>query len=157
MDISLENKRVLKNIIYVTRDTTKLGNKTIQTLNQQTEKFYHMEDILDEINNSLSRSERIMRRMKSISGLIIDIFYRISLPQDRKHVNEITPKKVISDNDYEDLLDEISDTLVSIKEQSIMINQQLTTQSVIIDQVVEKVEFTKERLDTGLKIMKNIT
>lgn len=65
-----ENASTLKNTIKVARETTVVGAATIHKLNEQTEQFHRMDNALDETNDSLSRSERILRGMKSIGGTI---------------------------------------------------------------------------------------
>lgn len=65
-----ENQATLKNTIRVARETTVVGAATIHKLSEQTEQFERMDQTLSETQDSLSRSERILRGMKSIGGSI---------------------------------------------------------------------------------------
>lgn len=65
-----ENQATLKNTIKVARETTVVGAATIHKLNDQTEQFQRMDNALVETGDTLSRSERILRGMKSWGGAI---------------------------------------------------------------------------------------
>lgn len=65
-----ENRAVLQNTVRVARETTSVGAETIHKLHEQSEQFARMENALDDTNDTLSRSERILRGMKSIGGAI---------------------------------------------------------------------------------------
>jgi len=67
-NLQAENAATLRHTIKVARETTQVGAATIHKLNEQTEQFQRMDNTLTETEDSLSRSERIIRGMKSFGG-----------------------------------------------------------------------------------------
>jgi len=228
-----ENKETLKNTIRVARDTAQVGASTINKLNEQTEQFERMDRTLDETSDTLSRSERILKGMKSWGGAISNMFSsgktkkaHPSAPprvgdtrraprgenvldkleqRDRERAmrqieeeerergrqrgtkkddpashpfrtpgsstDQSDPGVVIPPNakqksaidtmraherEEDAALDELSDVLGALKDQSMAINQQLTLQSNMIDGIETKVDQTAMRLQKGSRTMKQI-
>ena len=86
-----ENQATLKNTIKVARETTVVGAATIHKLNDQTEQFQRMDNALVETGDTLSRSERILRGMKSWGGAISQLHKHehsncFSLPSSCAHL-----------------------------------------------------------------------
>lgn len=69
-----ENAQSLKNSLKHAKEATNVGAGTIVQLQQQTEQMERMEHNLDVTHDSLSRSERIIKGMKSIGGTISNWF-----------------------------------------------------------------------------------
>ena len=57
----------------------------------------------------------------------------------------------------DDALDELSDVLGTLKQQSVVMSQQLNTQAQILDNLEDKVDNTSARLGKGTSTMKKIT
>lgn len=230
--LQADNQSTLKNTIKVARETTQVGAATIHKLNEQTEQFERMDNALNETNDSLTRSERILRGMKSIGGAFTNMFSsskskqkpaaKASLapqdagsaaleekdrlrekqrameedkkrakfpgssptaydapasslrpaggaslsPDDPNYRPSIQPnaKQAAALSTFEqnhkkedEALDELSDVLGALKEQSQVINQQLRTQAGMIDSIDAKVEHTGARLHKGTNTMKKIS
>ncbi len=68
--LQAENKETLKHTIKVARETTQVGAATIHKLDEQTEQFQRMDNTLTETQDTLTRSERIIRGMKSWGGTL---------------------------------------------------------------------------------------
>lgn len=230
--LQADNQSTLKNTIKVARETTQVGAATINKLNEQTEQFERMDNTLNETNDSLTRSERILRGMKSIGGAFTNMFSsgkskqqpslkatlapqnagsasleekdrlrdkQRALEEDKRRAkfpgsspgsydapaSSLRPAGGASlspdDPDYrpsiqpnakqaaalstfeqnqrkeDEALDELSDVLGALKEQSQVINQQLRTQASMIDSIDSKVEHTGARLKKGSNTMKKIS
>lgn len=184
------------------------------------EQFNRMDGALEETNDSLSRSERILRGMKSIGGAITNMFSSGNSKKSKKptsqqsgmHMDEglsgldekdrarqmkhdleheqervdarglaassssstadLTSSNFVPPNEKQataiahmtanqraedDALDELSDVLSTLKEQSQVMNMQLTQHAHILDGLGEKVDTTAERLKKGSSTMKKIT
>lgn len=80
-----DNQESLKNSIRTAREATQLGAHTIQTLHKQSEQMERMDAALDDANDSLSRSERILRGMKSFTGAIANVFSKKPKPTERAY------------------------------------------------------------------------
>lgn len=231
-----ENSATLKNTIKVARETTVVGASTIHKLNEQTEQFQRMDNTLTETGDSISRSERILRGMKSFGGAITNMFTsgkpkqtvlphgaggvtnranetnnldeldrareaRRAVEQDRvkqmdfdggsdaraatgssssKSSSSSSKGRTTSDSTREviapnskqqqaintfqtnqqaedEALDELSDVLGTLKQQSQTMSSQLATQSHILDGIDAKVENTSARLQKGSRTMGKIS
>jgi hypothetical protein len=92
--LQADNSQTLKNTIKVARETTVVGAATIHKLNEQTEQFNRMDNALEETNESLTRSERILRGMKSIGGAISQISIRTHALYGAARDDSISPSSV---------------------------------------------------------------
>jgi len=228
-----ENAATLKHTIKVARETTQVGAATIHKLNEQTEQFQRMDNTLDETQDSLTRSERILRGMKSFGGAFANMFS--SGKSKKKHSGEApslapetTSTTTLDEKDRQRLakremeeargkhldleeyatrrspeayssspngasasaaaaasarpvvapnarqaeamqvfaanqkeedaaLEELSDVLGALKEQSQIMSQQLQVQNKMLDSIETKVDNTSTRLQKGTKTMGKIT
>jgi hypothetical protein len=69
-----ENRDALANSIRVASETAQIGSETNQKLDAQTEQMLKMDENLDATNASITRSDRLIRGMKSLGGAIANVF-----------------------------------------------------------------------------------
>jgi hypothetical protein len=79
-----ENRDALANSIRVASEATQVGSATITKLNEQKEQMIKMDENLDATNESLTRSNRVIRGMKSIGGSIANFFSKPKQHQSEK-------------------------------------------------------------------------
>jgi hypothetical protein len=79
-----ENRDALANSIRVASEATQVGASTITKLNEQKEQMIKMDENLDATNESLTRSNRVIRGMKSLGGSIANFFSKPKEHQTEK-------------------------------------------------------------------------
>ena len=171
--IQLKKKEIdeaFDQMLQTLSETEKTGAQTLLTLESQGQQLDKIEDNLDDINQSLSSSERILRRMKSI---LSSVFSRrgSSLPiprQDKKPI--VNPKKDLSitkeshqqtkelqqqhqsQHDEEDAkLDAVSNSMKILLEQANAMNKELSRHNEKLTRIDETVDFTNVRIKRDIK------
>lgn len=83
-----DNRDALANSIRVAREATQMGTETLNKLESQREQFQRMDTTLDSTADSLTRSERMIRGMKSWGGSLANAF---SSNKSKKQQNTFKP------------------------------------------------------------------
>ncbi len=165
-----ENQSVLKKCVYNLHQTRNTGTSILLTLEQQKEQLLRVNNDTNVIDDSLNRSQRTLRGMKSMWGAFIN---RITSYKPKnypnifafsttnniaiKPINNIESKEKDSINTEDDkCLDEISLLLKDLKEQSKQMNTELQIHNKIIDNIDDKVVNSTGKLKTMNKTMKSI-
>ena len=73
-DLQAQNRESLANSIRMAKESTDVGQETLMKMTAQREQMKKMDDDLDKTNESLNRSERVIRGMKSTMGSIKNLF-----------------------------------------------------------------------------------
>jgi len=82
-DLQQQNRESLANTLSMAKAATEVGQETLMKLAAQKEQMKKMDEDLDKTNESLNRSERVIRGMKSTLGGIRNFFTK-----PKEHVSE---------------------------------------------------------------------
>ncbi len=177
-DISVKkhNVPILKNCIKILSDSTHVGSEIINDLEKQGEQFCHISEDVHGINESLKRSSRVIRGMKSWWGAFLnrilpsgkgsfkyqEVMKLINKNNDPKCDNiEIDNVKLHKNGDIDDeenkYLDEISSLLLQLKDQNSVITGQLTRHNEQIDNIDSEVSLANSRIKTINRDIRKIT
>ena len=94
-NLQQQNRESLANSIRMAKEATDVGQETLMKMTAQREQMKKMDDDLDKTNESLNRSERVIRGMKSTIGGLKNLFSkptahhseRLDLKDVRKEVD----------------------------------------------------------------------
>ena len=109
-DLQQQNRESLANSIRMAKEATDVGQETLMKMTAQREQMKKMDDDLDKTNESLNRSERVIRGMKSIGGTIKNLFTkpnahhseRLDLKDVRKDVEREEGKAAKAEHSADD-------------------------------------------------------
>ena len=73
-ELQQKSRESLANSIRMAKEATDVGQETLMKLTSQKEQMKRMDDDLDKTNESLNRSERVIRGMKSTLGGLKNFF-----------------------------------------------------------------------------------
>jgi uncharacterized coiled-coil protein SlyX len=164
---SVKKDITIKDIIRKTKETNDIATSTIEVLSKQEEQLNGVHNKLNELSESVNRSNKIIKRMLSFSQSFYDSFITKkqvvnetksdNTKQENQGFDIIKNKdlKISHDkpkDDYDLLLDEIN----MLKEKSYVIKAQLTTQNNIIEGINEGVDKNNANLKTNMNLMKKI-
>ena len=83
-DLQQQNRESLANSIRMAKEATDVGQETLMKMTAQREQMKKMDDDLDKTNESLNRSERVIRGMKSTLGGLKNLFSKPTQHQSEK-------------------------------------------------------------------------
>ena len=83
-ELQQKSRESLANSIRMAKEATDVGQETLMKLTSQKEQMKKMDDDLDKTNESLNRSERVIRGMKSTLGGLRNFFSKPTSHQSEK-------------------------------------------------------------------------
>ena len=83
-NLQQQNRESLANSIRMAKEATDVGQETLMKMTAQREQMKKMDDDLDKTNESLNRSERVIRGMKSTIGGLKNLFSKPSQHHSEK-------------------------------------------------------------------------
>ena len=109
-DLQQQNRESLANSIRMAKEATDVGQETLMKMTAQREQMKKMDDDLDKTNESLNRSERVIRGMKSTIGGLKNLFskptqhhsQRLDMKDIRKDVERAEGKPSKAEEDGTD-------------------------------------------------------
>ena len=97
-NLQQQNRESLANSIRMAKEATDVGQETLMKMTAQREQMKKMDDDLDKTNESLNRSERVIRGMKSTIGGLKNLFSKPS----QHHSERLDIKDVRKEVDREE-------------------------------------------------------
>ena len=133
------------------RESVETGQATLLKLAAQTETMQKIDEDLDKMNESLSRSERLIRRMRSI-------FWGRSAPDapkrpkaPRQRIGK--PRPALGDTP----LDQLDDLLGRLKEQAEQASRELRVQDALVDHLSARMDSTEARAKQATRNTRRIS
>ena len=102
-DVMQKSRESLANTVRMAKESTEVGQDTLMKLTAQKEQMKKMDDDLDKTNESLNRSERVIRGMKSTLDGLRNFFSKPSAHHSEKlNVRDIKIDGTIKQQDKDD-------------------------------------------------------
>jgi len=171
-------KQSLQNSLRIAAETQNIAKHTESLLENQREQLQSIDRTLDDTKQSLKRSERIIKNIKSIGSAIkskiFNYFVRhknISenqLDNNKKITNKSFDKSIViynkengikienKVNKEDEQLDQLTIIIKELKQSANNINKELCLQDKIIEDITIKTDDTSNRLNKNTKIINNI-
>jgi len=161
-----EREKSLSNSIRVASETTHIGANTLTKLAEQKEQLQSMDSRLDSTNESVTRSNRLIRGMKSFGGNVANFFtgpkhhksktveIKVDPSQPVSLSTSILPTSQTTEDKQLDILGGLIDTL---KMQAQEMNRELNIHNQIIGHLELQVVDTTDRIKKSTREIKNIT